>query len=107
MKLNLMTEYLFNLEKIETLIEEESFELINPILENNDQILYQIQSLQNELTPETQEQIEKLKQLLLKKNQEILNQLQIIHKEKKPEYLQMSQKVQASRVYNNMQRNLY
>ena len=107
MKLKLMMEVLDNIEKMNQLLDEDSIEEVLLLIEKNDSLIQQIQGLKEEVSMELEQDILSVKQQLLQKNEQFIIRLQTVKEKRKPELVNMSQKIQASQVYNNMRRNLY
>ncbi len=107
MKLKLMMEVLDNIEKMNQLLDEDSIEEVLLLIENNERLIQQIQGLKEEVSMELEQDILSVKQQLLQKNEQFIIRLQTVKEKRKPELVNMSQKIQASQVYNNMRRNLY
>lgn len=107
MKLKLMIEVLDNIEKMNHLLDEDSIEEVLLLIEKNEGLIQQIQGLKEEVPMELEQDISSVKQQLLQKNEQLIIRLQTLKEKRKPELVNMSQKIQASQVYNNMRRNLY
>lgn len=107
MKLKLMIEVLDNIEKMNQLLDEDSIEEVLLLIEKNEGLIQQIQGLKEEVPMELEQDISSVKQQLLQKNEQLIIRLQTLKEKRKPELVNMSQKIQASQVYNNMRRNLY
>lgn len=107
MKVKLMMEVLDNIEKMNQLLDEDSIEEVLLLIEKNEGLIQQIQGLKEEVSMELEQDILSVKQQLLQKNEQLILRLQTVKEKRKPELVHMSQKIQASQVYNNMRRNLY
>ena len=107
MKLKLMKELLDKYEKVNQLLDKELIEEAIELIDKSALIIEQIQTLDNQYESEEEHDVQVIKQQLLESNTLLVKKFQELKNKRKPELINMSQKVQASQVYNNMRRNLY
>ena len=102
-----MKELLEKYEEINQLLDQEMIEEAVELIDKSSLVIKQIQTLDEKYSSESEQDVQLIKQQLLESNTLLVKKFQELKNKRKPELINMSQKVQASQVYNNMRRNLY
>ena len=104
MEITLVQKFLDNLDQIEQLMDEEEFDLMTETIQLNHTVLEGLQNIKDELPEQDWPELMSIKQQLIKRQGEVMAKLETITVKKRPQLQEMSQKVQASQVYNKMKR---
>gem|GEM_PF-5012690 len=104
MDLTLIQQFLDNLDRIEQFIDEEEFDLMADSILLNNTVLEGLQKLKDELPEHQRQELSAIKKQLIKRQGEVMTKLETVTIKKRPQLQEMSQKVQASQIYNKMKR---